>query len=66
MNYPSSLRRYCIEGLCLGALCFLGSQLLMAQSPVLQNTLLPEPAQIHLRRQVHSLHPRTLPLLCLP
>jgi hypothetical protein len=66
MNYPSSLRRYCIKVSASGHSAFLGSPLLMAQSPVLQNTLLPEPAQIHLRRQVHSLHPRTLPLLCLP
>jgi len=46
MNYPSSLRGYCIRGLYLGALCFLGSQLFMAHSPVLQNTVLPEPSQI--------------------
>jgi hexosaminidase len=46
MNYRSALRRSRIKSVSLGAVCFFGSQFLMAQSPMLQNTLLPRPAQI--------------------
>jgi hexosaminidase len=46
MNYRSALRHSRIKSVSLGAVCFFGSQFLMAQSPKLQNTLLPRPAQI--------------------
>jgi hexosaminidase len=45
MNYASAFR-FWIKSVSLGAVCFFGSQFLMAQSPMLQNTLLPRPAQI--------------------
>jgi ABC-type nitrate/sulfonate/bicarbonate transport system permease component len=46
MNPRSALRRYCVNGVRLGAFSFLASWFLATQSPVWQNTLLPEPAQI--------------------
>jgi hypothetical protein len=46
MNHPSALRHCCIKGVSLGAFFFFASSFLTAQSPVLQNTLLPEPSQI--------------------
>jgi hexosaminidase len=42
MNHPSALRRYCI----IGVFSLISSSFLAAQSPVLQNTLLPAPSQI--------------------
>jgi hexosaminidase len=47
MNYRSAAPRHSrIKSVSLGAVCFFGSQFLMAQSSKLQNTLLPRPAQI--------------------
>jgi hexosaminidase len=46
MNHPSTVRRTCIKGVSLGAFWLFVSSLLIAQSPVFQNTLLPEPSQI--------------------
>ena len=46
MNRLSNVRPACSKGVSLGVFCLLASQLLIAQAPVLQNTLLPEPSQI--------------------
>jgi hexosaminidase len=46
MNHLSNVRPACSKGVSLGVFCLLASQLVIAQAPVLQNTLLPEPSQI--------------------
>ena len=46
MNRLSNVRPACSKGVSLGVFCLLASQLVIAQAPVLQNTLLPEPSQI--------------------
>jgi hypothetical protein len=63
MNHPSALRHCCIKGVSLGAFFFFASSFLTAQSPVLQNTLLPEPSQITAARG-STLHQMVCPIFC--
>ena len=46
MNRTPVLRRPCIQGVSLGVFCLFASMAISAQSPVFQNTLLPEPSRI--------------------
>jgi hexosaminidase len=46
MNRLSTVRPACSKGVSLGVFCLFASQFLIAQAPVLQNTLLPEPSEI--------------------
>ena len=46
MNRKPVLRHHCIKGVSLGVFCLFASMALSAQSPVFQNTLLPEPSRM--------------------
>lgn len=46
MNRTPVLRHPCIKGVSLGVFCLFASMAISAQSPVFQNTLLPEPSRI--------------------
>jgi hexosaminidase len=47
MNRTPILRHHCIKCISLGVFCLLASMALAAQSPIFQNTLLPEPSRIN-------------------